>query len=156
MSAAAPALQILSSDLRAFVRTYARMQRQSVRELEAAGTGFARCLILTELRSAGPLSQKELGERLEIEKSGLSRVVRTLLDAKLVVRRPHERDGRISLIALTAKGERHSTKLDCELDLLNNRLLSRLNESDRQAVARGLECLRGALKRDAEEAACKS
>lgn len=134
----------LGSSLRAFVRGYARLQRQSIRNCAATGPGFARCLILTELR-AGALSQTELSERLEIEKGGLSRAVSALVASGLALRKPRQEDGRVSMLVLTAKGEREAAKLDCELDALNRRLLNAMPAAERQSVASGIRSLGNAL-----------
>lgn len=66
---------------------------------------------LMELSSAESLSQRQLGERLLLEKSTVSRLVGQLEERKWLRRSKDGRDGRIVNLTLTARGLKVSERL---------------------------------------------
>src|SRR4051794_37386719 len=76
-------------------------QRMSVTDAHTIG----------ELLDSGALTQRELGERLRLEKSTVSRLIDELVADGVAKRRPNPADGRSVLIELTAKGRRRAEKL---------------------------------------------
>ena len=59
---------------------------------------------LLEVARHGPLSSTELGKRLQLEKSTVSRIVTKLERRGWMRRLPYEGDGRVALLELTPAG----------------------------------------------------
>jgi DNA-binding MarR family transcriptional regulator len=96
---------------------------------------------LVELRRAGPLRQVELGRRLRLEKSTVSRLVGQLVARGWAVRDPAPDDGRGIAVHLTTAGV---TTADDVVAARNERfaaLLDRIPESRRAEVVGALQIL---------------
>lgn len=93
--------------------------------------------VLAALRRAGDPFERtpsELAASVMISSGGLTKRVDRLEAAGLVARRPHERDGRSRVVALTAAG-RALVDRAFEAHLANeHRLLAALEEGDRHAL----------------------
>jgi DNA-binding MarR family transcriptional regulator len=83
-------------------------QREGDRLLSAAlepiGLTTSQAEVLRVLYDYAPLSLIELGERLICETGSPSRLVSTLVEKKLVERKPSERDRRMVTLLLTSPG----------------------------------------------------
>lgn len=93
----------------AFLRVHSRVTAELERELEAAESlSMSWFDVLEQLRSAPgqQLRMQELGERLAMSASGLSRRVSRMEESGLVERRPCPDDKRGVLVVLTREGER--------------------------------------------------
>ena len=90
------------------MRTHARLVPILDRELQiATGLPLAWYDVLLELASAGGrLRMSELGERVVLSRTRVSRIVDELERAGLVTREPNPEDGRSSFAAITAEGSR--------------------------------------------------
>lgn len=60
---------------------------------------------MIQLLSGGPLSQRELAERIGVEPPTVTRMLQRLEQAGVVERRPDERDGRVIRVCLSAHGQ---------------------------------------------------
>ena len=76
---------------------------------ESMSVSEAHCI--SELFDLGPLSQLNLGMKLRLEKSTISRLVDQLADRRWVERAADGADGRVSLVRLTAVGRRRAERL---------------------------------------------
>lgn len=74
--------------------------------LRPRGLTFARyeLLMLLKFSRHGALSMKRASSRLQVHPTSVTNAVDRLEGAGLVVRRPHPRDGRATLVELTAAG----------------------------------------------------
>ena len=92
----------------AIVRTHARLVPLLDREVqESTGLPLAWYDVLLELESAGGrLRMSELGERVVLSRTRVSRIVDELERAGFVEREPNPEDGRSSYASLTAEGKR--------------------------------------------------
>ena len=81
------------------------------------------CHLLTELDRSGPLSLSELGARVSLEKSWVSRAVEAMVARGLVMKEPNPADARSWLVTLTDDGRRTAQELDRTLDLHAETLL---------------------------------
>jgi DNA-binding MarR family transcriptional regulator len=90
------------------VRTHARLIPVLDREMQrTTGLPLAWYDVLLELATAGGrLRMSELGERVVLSRTRVSRIVDELERAGLVAREPNPEDGRSSYAALTAEGKR--------------------------------------------------
>jgi DNA-binding MarR family transcriptional regulator len=142
-----------SALLREVARLYTRAQRGVAGGCQTTPT---QCHLLTELGRAGPLASGELGARLQLEKSWVSRAVDSLVAAGLVTKEPHPSDARSALVTLTAAGRRRLKTLNRTLDDHAAQLLQALDARDRATVQRALVIVRQALRADTSAGCCPS
>ena len=98
--------------LREVARLYTRAQRIVA---DCSQTSNTQCHLLTELGRSGPLTLSELGTRVRLEKSWISRAVETLVARGLVTKEPNPADARSWLVTLTAEGTRAVDDLNAAL-----------------------------------------
>jgi len=90
--------------------------------------------LLNTLDNGGKFSVSEISRRSHVDKAWVSRSLRSLEKRKLVIRRAHARDGRVSLVMISPKGQAllddvRPGSLQSEIELLrgiNAGLLKRL------------------------------
>jgi DNA-binding MarR family transcriptional regulator len=144
-SAAAGAL------LREVARMYTRAQRVVA---DCCRTTNTQCHLLSELGRTGPLPLSELGTRVSLEKSWVSRAVDAMVERGLVTKEPNPVDARSWLVTLTAEGERTVKELDRTLDEHADHLLGSLTARERADVERSLLLLMKALREDTAANCC--
>ncbi|HEY0955156.1 MAG TPA: MarR family winged helix-turn-helix transcriptional regulator [Roseateles sp.] len=137
--------------LREVARLYTRAQRVVA---DCCRTTSTQCHLLTELGRAGPLPLSELGTRLSLEKSWVSRAVEAMAARGLVTKEPNPLDARSWLVTLTADGERTVAELNRTLDDHAQTLLATLSPSERAAVETSLLTLLKALCKDPAATCC--
>jgi DNA-binding MarR family transcriptional regulator len=147
MSESAP-----GSLLREVARLYTRAQRVVA---DCCRTTSTQCHLLTELGRAGPLPLSELGARVSLEKSWVSRAVEAMAARGLVTKEPNPQDARSWLVTLTADGERTVHELNRTLDDHAETLLARLGPAERAAVETSLLTLLKALREDPAATCCQ-
>ncbi|MES2956682.1 MAG: MarR family transcriptional regulator [Pseudomonadota bacterium] len=144
--------QILSGSLlREVARMYTRAQRVVADCCRSTNT---QCHLLTELDRSGPLSLSELGARVSLEKSWVSRAVDAMVERGVVSKGPNPSDARSWLVALTDEGARTVQELNQTLDSHAEQLLSSLSERERSAVEHSLLLLLKALREDTAANCC--
>jgi DNA-binding MarR family transcriptional regulator len=102
-----------------------------------------------ELFDSGALTQRELGKRLRLEKSTVSRLVDELATRGLVKRTSHPDDGRSVLVSLTPAGRRRAARLVGARQELFTRLLADLSPAERRSVVRSVRRLAEAARAQA-------
>lgn len=105
---------------------------------------------LTELASDEGLSQGELGARLGIEKSTVSRLVADLERRDWINRRRDAADGRVLRLHLTEQGQRVSAQIAASRAALFADLAEHLTARERPMVERALEALARAVSESKE------
>ena len=130
---------------------YTRAQRVVA---DCCKTTSTQCHLLSELGRAGPLPLSDLGSRVMLEKSWVSRAVEAMVERGLVTKEPNPADARSWLVTLTADGERTVAALNRTLDEHAEKLLETLNERERAAVENSLLLLMKALREDAAAMCC--
>ena len=130
---------------------YTRAQRVVA---DCCHTTSTQCHLLGELGRAGPLPLSELGSRVFLEKSWVSRAVDAMVERGLVTKEPNPADARSWLVTLTADGERTVAALNRNLDEHADKLLETLSERERAAVENSLLLLMKALREDAAAMCC--
>src|SRR5687768_15912369 len=148
MSASNPAAGEL---LREVARLYTRAQRVVA---DCCSTTPTQCHILTELGRSGPQPLTELGQRLLLEKSWVSRAIDGLVELDLVRKEANPADARSWIVALTAAGKRRVRELNATLDGHARQLLASLSERDRESVDRSLLLLLKVLRTDKSATCC--
>src|SRR5207344_2719878 len=121
--------------LREVARMYTRAQRVVA---DCCRTTNTQCHLLTELGRSGPLPLSELGTRVSLEKSWVSRAVEAMVDRGLVTKEPNPLDARSWLVTLTAEGVRTIDALNRTLDDHAEQLLGSLDARERAAVENSL------------------
>jgi DNA-binding MarR family transcriptional regulator len=137
--------------LREVARLYTRAQRVVA---DCCRTTSTQCHLLTELGRSGPLPLSELGTRVSLEKSWVSRAVEAMAARGWVSKEPNPSDARSWLVTLTADGERTVNELNQTLDEHAQQLLASLSERERAAVETSLLTLLKALREDAAANCC--
>jgi DNA-binding MarR family transcriptional regulator len=147
-----PASSILPGELlREVARLYTRAQRVVA---DCCRTSSTQCHLLVELGRSGPVPLSELGQRLSLEKSWVSRAVDGLVDRGWATKEPNPQDARSWLVTLTADGVARVHELNATLDNHAAQVLDKLNERDRAMVEKSLTLLLKALREDIDIAAC--
>lgn len=121
--------------VRALVRRFAVSERADV---FCCGMTIAQAATLETLRLEGPLRMGELGRRLGITPSTLTRNLRRLLDNGYLKREPDGKDGRAAVITLTPGGHRQADKLERQEESFAGEILDRLGPEHRDAVVERL------------------
>ena len=141
----------IGEQLREVARLYSRAQRTVA---DCCGTTSTQCQLLVELGRSGALPLGELGQRLCLEKSWVSRAVDGLVDHGWATRQPNPADARSWLVTLTRDGQARMAELNATLDTHAARLLDGLGVRDRATVAHALQLVLGALRNGPDIAAC--
>lgn len=97
------------------------------------------------LASDAPLSQQALADRLHLEKSTVSRLIKDLEQRGWVKRERDQEDTRILQLSLSDAGESAATELARHLAERHERLLAALKPDEQEALAYGLSALIRAL-----------
>ena len=150
MDVPGPDARRLLQQLRALVRRFAVSERADV---FCCGMTIAQAATLETLRIEGPLRMGELGRRLGITPSTLTRNLRRLLENGYVKREADGRDGRAATIALTAAGRRKADRLERQEESFAGEILERIDPAHRGAVVARLGDLLMAV-RAATRACC--
>ncbi len=137
--------------LREVARLYTRAQRVVA---DCCHTTNTQCHLLTELGRSGPVPLSELGTRVSLEKSWVSRAVEAMVERGLVSKEPNPLDARSWLVTLTADGRRTVDELNRTLDDHAEQLLGALSERERAAVESSLLLLMKALREDTAANCC--
>ena len=137
--------------LREVARLYSRAQRVVA---DCCRTTSTQCHLLTELERSGPQSMGDLGQRLYLEKSWVSRAVDSLLKAGLVEKSTNPLDARSWIVALTPAGHRTVTELNRTLDEHAEQLLGHLPAAQQVLIQQSLASLLQALRDDTAATCC--
>jgi DNA-binding MarR family transcriptional regulator len=155
MSTSTPSASASSSTagelLREVSRLYSRAQRVVA---DCCNTTSTQCHILTELGRSGPLAMGELGTRLLLEKSWVSRAVESLVELNLLSKEPNPADARSWIVTLTAAGKRRVKELNATLDQHAEELLATLGDRQRKQVNDALLTVLQLLRQDRSATCC--
>jgi len=124
--------------IRTFRAALRVLEREIGRSLESqtdcCGVTTAQCHTLLELDGAGCVNLKGLAERMELDKSTLSRAVDALVELQLVKRRDDPDNRRQQIICLSADGIEKVANIHRKCDAFYLRLLERIPASRRKSV----------------------
>ncbi len=123
----------------ALLRAHAALVPVIAREVEeATGLPLSWYDVLLELEG-GPLRMQELGERVVLSRSRVSRVVDAMVGAGLVTKAPDPADGRATLAAPTRAGRRAQRRAaPAYLAAIDRHFATHLTATERAAIAVGL------------------
>jgi DNA-binding MarR family transcriptional regulator len=140
----------LRAAIRGLVRRFGVSERADV---SCCGVTVAQAAALEALHGHGPMRLSDLGRRLGIAPSTLTRNLERLVEAGLVERRADDRDARSSRVRLTGAGRRAALGVADREDDFARQVLERIPERRRAAVVESLSDLLAAV-RGATEACC--
>ena len=137
----------LLRSVRALVRRFAVSERADV---ACCGMTVAQAATLEILLAEPRLRLGDLGRRLGISASTLSRNLARLEETGLVTRDPDAEDARAARVALTAAGRRKAQELARQEEAFAEEVLKRLPAARRASLLQGLnellEAVRGATE----------
>jgi DNA-binding MarR family transcriptional regulator len=140
----------LRAAIRALVRRFSISERA---DTACCGLTVAQAATLEALASDGPLRLGELGRRLGITPSTLTRNLARLEAAGLAERLPDERDARAGRVGLTAAGRRAAARLERQEQAFARQILETLPAERRAIAVSAIVELLGAV-RQATESCC--
>jgi len=136
--------------IRALVRRFSVSERSDV---SCCGMTVAQAATIELLASEGPARLGEVGRRLGIQPSTLTRNLARLEERSLVERVGDPRDGRAFRVRLTAAGQGAARSLKRQEEAFARTIVERLPAAKRREVLTGLEELLGAV-RGATDSCC--
>lgn len=108
---------------------------------DGAPISMSEVFALHELDGPETLSQQSLADRLNLEKSTVSRLVATMVDKDLVARERDPENRRHYRLRLTEHGRRAHVRVAAAFHRHHERLLDRLTPEERDGLALGLRGL---------------
>lgn len=103
--------------------------------------------VLLELETHGALTHMELAPLLNLEKSTISRIIKSMTQKKIVAASSHNSDQRFRYITLTEAGKELLNKVNEIANAQTYSALEQLNDKEQNDVLLGLELYVKALKR---------
>ena len=144
-------------DLAPRVEAIRRYNRFYTRRIGVLEEGFLKSpFSLTETRVLYELAHRDkttatvLGEELGLNAGYLSRILRRFHETRLIEKRRSGKDGRQSLLSLTAKGKAAFARLDEESKTQVGAMLEPLSEEYRRALVAAMEAIERLLGASAE------
>jgi len=138
----AKAAGTLVRSLRAQLRVLEReIGRSLATQTDCCGVTMAQCHILLELDGAGCVNLKTLSERMELDKSTLSRTVDALVGLELVSRGEDPANRRQQIICLSDAGTLWVADVHRRCDAFYQRLLERIPAAKHGAVLESVSLL---------------
>jgi DNA-binding MarR family transcriptional regulator len=147
-TAAEPAAVRLRSAIRGLVRRFGVSERADV---SCCGVTVAQAAALEALSGHGPMRLSDLGKRLGIAPSTLTRNLERLIDARLVARTVDARDARSARVRLTTSGRRAAAGVARQEEAFAQQVLERIPAERRAAVVESLAELLSAVRGATEE-----
>ncbi len=140
----------LRAGIRALVRRFAVSERADV---ACCGMTVAQAATIETLAATGPLRLGDLGRRLGITPSTLTRNLERLVENGLVLRTSDPEDARAARVALTAAGQHAAAAFEQQEAAFGHEILERLPPERRRVVVESLQDLLLAV-REATEHCC--
>jgi len=134
-------VSIPEDDLSALLRRLARLAALMERHEHGGINASASELFAMEELSASPLTQSELGTRLGLEKSTVSRLVSGLEAKGWVSRNRHLHNRRFSHVTLSQAGRDASHRAAADLQKRHTQVFAALSGQERAALAVGVAAL---------------
>jgi len=103
-----------------------------------------RCLIL--FGQERYLTSKGIAIKMNVVKSRVTKVVQGLVKRGLIHRVPDPKDSRVSLLALTADGQRKIDKINQFIDSIHWEVLSRMAQEQRRTLLQNLDILSASME----------
>ncbi len=142
------------STLSSFRRRLRQLERTVMAQLQqdpsCCGVSITQCHTLLEIEESGPTTLTRLADRLELDKSTLSRSIDTMVEAGWVERTVHPDSRRAVWIALTARGRSICNRINRRWNGFFGDLLGRYSVRQQNLMMEGLSLLADALSNTIE------
>ena len=142
-----PPVNRLAADLRLVVTRMARRLRQHA----GGGRSPSQLAMLATIERRGPMTLGELAAAEQVQPPTVTSVVARLEEGGLVVRTTHERDRRVSVVAVTPAGVEYLRESRRAKEAFLARKLAAMSDEDRAALARSAVLLDDMLAETHEE-----
>ena len=142
------AMTLVSNLYRVAARMRNHFEQGILRETGLTWTGF---VTLWVLWIWGEMQTRHLADEVNVNRSTLSGVLSTLENKGLLVRRPHESEGRLVLVELTDSGRQLISTLYLEFNEEESFIVSRLSSRQQQQLTDALRVIHGLLEDEGEE-----
>jgi DNA-binding MarR family transcriptional regulator len=136
------ALRSFRSKLRVLEREIGRCLEE---QTDCCGVTVAQCHVLLELDGLRSVNLKALADRLELDKSTLSRAIDSLVELGLVARKEDPENRRQQILSLSKAGERRVADIHRRCDAYYRQMLGRVPTVDLLAIMQGIEGLAEAM-----------
>jgi DNA-binding MarR family transcriptional regulator len=139
-----PIQTVEHESLLSIIYTGTLIARASFRYFQGSGLTDAQFNVLVQLKyaSAKELSQSVLGRRLVVNKADMTGIIDRLERSGFVVRRPHPKDRRVHMVAMTGEGEKIVEALEAGYLDGVHRLMAGIPGKDLGDLMRVLETVR--------------
>ncbi len=137
----------LAADLRLVVTRMARRLRQHA----GGGRSPSQLAMLATIERRGPMTLGELAAAEQVQPPTVTSVVARLEEGGLVVRTTHERDRRVSVVAVTPAGVGYLRESRRAKEAFLARKLAAMSDEDRAALARSTVLLEDMLAEPQED-----
>jgi DNA-binding MarR family transcriptional regulator len=109
-------------------------------------TSLSEAWALMELARGEPLTQRDLSERLDLEKSTVSRLVVSMERRGLITRRRNPENRRFAEVAITDHGREVINQLASDMLDRHTHIFAEMTAHEREALATGLGALVRAMR----------
>ncbi len=125
-------------------REYTRQLERKLANLNKAdccccGISTTQCFMLVEIGRKPGISVKELAEKLDVDKSAISRSLEELVKSEYVERRVSTQDRRWVTIFLMEKGQKQFEKIEHDMDEKFVEVLKTIPKEEQEVVIRALK-----------------
>lgn len=112
---------------------------------EMDGLSLSRYDILSNLYHVGPLRQRELQQRVDVDHAAITRHLKQLETQGLITRRRCEQDNRVIYVELTDDGREQIAHWTEQKECLTNRLFVNMKVEDQQQLLASLTMLQDTI-----------
>ncbi|HJP62891.1 MAG TPA: helix-turn-helix domain-containing GNAT family N-acetyltransferase [Mucilaginibacter sp.] len=133
-------------DIRTFNRFYTDVIGLLDQHLLDSPYSLAEARILFEINNAVAMQASQIMERMHIDKSYLSRLLKKLENDKVLVRKRSEQDARAVILSLTEKGKNEFALLNKASDEQINDLIEPLSAKQRISLVSDMRSIMSSLK----------
>ena len=136
------------SDIAAPLRLAITRMARRLRQESDPGLTPSQLAALATIESHGPLTPSDLAQIERISRPSATRILRGLVDAGLVDRRPDPADGRSALVEIEERGRKLLNRLRSRKNAYLSRRLAGLEPEELETLDRAAGILERLLERD--------
>lgn len=135
----------LIADIRQFNRFYTNVLGLLDQHVLDTAYSFTESRVLVEIGLLGECIANQLVERLIIDRSYMSRIIKKFVRDGLLIKIPSTTDSRTSLLRLTEKGQALFQELNEKSDEQIMQLFHSLSQQELQEIQASMNCIHGKL-----------